>query len=192
MLSLVIPIVIHHGDKKWEYKSMKSYFVDLPQVLHKFIPNFDYILFSLNDIEDDRLASFKNVILSMSSMLLKHSHDENDEFLKLTPFWLEKLKELDAQQQLDFIKSAFIYIQNAINLTSKEIPPIFTKVSNNVNNIAMTIADHIRAEEKENNTFQYIKGLLEIGLDADAISKAFKLPVKKVQDIIQKIRDSSN
>jgi hypothetical protein len=56
----------------------------------------------------------------------------------------------------------------------------------------MTIADHIRAEERENNTFQHIKGLLEIGLNADAISKAFKLPVKKVQDIIQKIRDSSN
>ncbi len=192
VLSLVIPIVIHHGDKKWEYKSMNSYFVDLPQVLHKFIPELDYLLFSLNDIEDERLTSIKNVILSMSAMLLKHSHDENDEFLKLTPFWLEKIKELDAQQQLDFIKSAFIYIQNAINLTNKEIPPIFTKVSNNVNNIAMTIADHIRKDTMEFATFQHIKGLLEIGLNADAISKAFKIPVKKVQDIIQKIRDSSN
>jgi predicted transposase/invertase (TIGR01784 family) len=86
VLSLVIPIVIHHGDKKWEYKSMKSYFVDLPPVLHKFIPDFDYVLFSLSDIEDDRLASIKNVILSMSAMLLKHSHDKNDDFLKLTPF----------------------------------------------------------------------------------------------------------
>ena len=175
---------------------MKNYFVDLPQVLHKFIPDFDYLLFSLNDIEDDRLTSIKNVILSMSAMLLKHSHDENDGFLKLTPFWLEKIKELDAQQQLDFIKSAFIYIQNAINLTNKEIPPIFTKFSNNVNNIAMTIADHIRAEEREVTmefaTFQHIKGLLEEGFNADIIAKAFKIPVKKVQDIIQKIRDSSN
>ena len=196
VLSLVIPIVIHHGDKKWEYKSMKRYFVDLPQVLHSFIPDFDYLLFSLSDMADDQLISIKNVILSMSAMLLKHSHDENDEFLKLTPFWLEKLKELDAQQQLDFIKSAFVYIQNAINLTNKEIPPIFTKVSNNVNNIAMTIADHIRAEEREITmefaTFQHIKGLIEEGLDANFIAKAFKIPVKKVQDIIQKIRDSSN
>jgi hypothetical protein len=64
----------------------------------------------------------------------------------------------------------------------------------------MTIADHIRAEEREITrevtmefaTFQHIKGLLEIGLNADAISKAFKLPVKKVQEIIQKIKDSSN
>jgi hypothetical protein len=153
-------------------------------------------LFSLNDIEDDRLASIKNVILSFSAMLLKHSHDENDEFLKLTPFWLEKLKELDAQQQLDFIKSAFVYIQNAINLTNKEIPPIFTQVSNNVNNIAMTIADHIRAEEREVTmefaTFQHIKGLLEKNVDDQFIADVFKLPIQKVRDIIKKIKDSSN
>ena len=189
VLSLVIPIVIHHGEQKWEYKSMKSYFVDLPEVFHKFIPNFDYLLFSLTDIADDRLTSLNNVILSMSAMLLKHSHDENDEFMKLSPFWLEKIKELDAQQQLDFIRSVFVYIQNAINLTNKEIPTIFTKISNNTNNIAMTIADRIREETTELTTFQHIKGLLEIGLNADAISEAFKLPIKKVQDIIQKIKE---
>ena len=60
----------------------------------------------------------------------------------------------------------------------------------------MTIADHIRAEEREITmefaTFQHIKGLIEEGLDANFIAKAFKIPVKKVQDIIQKIKDSSN
>jgi hypothetical protein len=166
---------------------MKSYFVDLPQVLHKFIPDFDYLLFSLNDIEDDRLASIKNVILSMSAMLLKHSHDKNDEFLKLTPFWLEKLRELDAQKQLEFIKSSLIYIQNAIDLTNKEIPPIFTKVSNNVNNIAMTIADHIREE----TNFTIIKSMLEKDFDDKIIADVFKMPLKKVKEIIQKIKESN-
>ena len=191
VLSLVIPIVIHHGNKKWEYKSMKSYFIDLPQVLHSFIPDFDYLLFSLSDMADDQLISIKNVILSMSAMLLKHSHDENDEFLKLTPFWLEKLKELDAQQQLDFIKSSLVYIQNAINLTNKEIPPIFTKVSKNVNNIAMTIADHIREETMEFATIKFVKNLLKRGYDASYIAEMTELSLKKVQDIIQKIKESN-
>ncbi len=192
VLSLIIPIVIHHGETKWEYKSIKSHFENLPPVLHKFIPDFDYLLFSLSDIEDDRLASINNAMLSFSAMLLKHSHDKNDDFLKLTPFWLKKLKELDAQAQLDLIRSVFVYIQNAVDLTNKEIPPIFTKVSNNVNNIAMTIADHIRAEERENNIFQHIKGLLEKNVDDQLIADAFKLPIQKVRDIIQKIKDSSN
>ena len=52
----------------------------------------------------------------------------------------------------------------------------------------MTIADHIREE----TTFNYVKGLVEKGLDAEFIADAFKIPVKKVQDIIQKIKDSAN
>jgi predicted transposase/invertase (TIGR01784 family) len=196
VLSLVIPIVIHHGEQTWEYKPLKSYFTGLPEVLHKFIPDFDYLLFSLTDIADDRLASIKNVMLSLSAMLLKHSHDENDEFMKLSDFWLQKIEELDAQQQLDFIKSVFMYIQNAINLTNQEIPTIFTQVSENTNKIAMTIADRIREETREATmefaTFEYVKGLIEKGLDANFIADAFKLPVKKVQDIIQKIKDSKS
>jgi hypothetical protein len=60
----------------------------------------------------------------------------------------------------------------------------------------MTIADHIRAEEREKTielvTFQHTKDLLENGFDDKFIAEAFKLPLKKVQDIIQKIKDSSN
>ena len=59
----------------------------------------------------------------------------------------------------------------------------------------MTIADRIRAEEREVTmefaTFNYVKGLVEEGFNADTIAKAFKIPVKKVQDIIQKIKDSN-
>jgi predicted transposase/invertase (TIGR01784 family) len=199
-LSLVIPILIHHGEQTWEYKSLKSYFVNLPEVLHKFIPDFDYLLFSFTDIADDRLASINNVMLSLSAMLLKHSHDENDDFMKLSDFWLKKIEELDAEQQLDFIKSVFIYIQNAINLTNNEIPTIFTQVSENTNKIAMTIADRIRAEERERTrevtmefaTFQHIKGLLEKNVDDQFIADVFKLPIQKVRDIIKKIKESSN
>ncbi len=56
----------------------------------------------------------------------------------------------------------------------------------------MTIADHIREETREAVTLQHTKDLLEIGLDAETIARAFKLPLEKVQDIIQKIKDSSN
>ena len=56
----------------------------------------------------------------------------------------------------------------------------------------MTIADEIRKETLEIMNFNYIKGLLEEGLDADLIAKAFKMPIKKVQTIIQKIKNSAD
>ena len=60
----------------------------------------------------------------------------------------------------------------------------------------MTIAYHIRAEEREITieitTFNHIKSLLQNGASYDLISKSFGIPMEKVQDIIQNIKDSSN
>ncbi len=44
----------------------------------------------------------------------------------------------------------------------------------------MTIADEIKEETIETTNFNYIKGLIEKGLDADLIADAFKMPMKKV------------
>ncbi|MEA5457738.1 Rpn family recombination-promoting nuclease/putative transposase [Arcicella sp. LKC2W] len=187
-LSVVIPIIIHHGEGTWKYKSMKSYFKGLHPSLEKFIPDFDYLLFTLDKIEDSQIANFQNLLLSMTTMLLKHSHDKEDEFLRLSSFWAEKLNRLDADKQLEFIKTVFYYIETALNLTQANLTPIFTEVSTNVNKIAMTIADQIR----EDNTFNHVKGLIEKGLDANFIADAFKLPVQKIEDYIKRIKSTSN
>jgi predicted transposase/invertase (TIGR01784 family) len=199
-LSVVIPIVIHHGEGTWKYKSMKSYFKGLHPSLVKFIPDFDYLLFTLDKIDDDQIANFQNLLLSVTTMLLKHSHDEEDEFLKLSSFWAEKLNRLDADQQLDFIKTVFYYIENALNLTQANLTPIFTEVSTNVNNIAMTIADEIaervRKEERqltlENTNFNHFKALIEKGLDPNFIADAFKLPMQKIEEYLKRIKIASN
>ena len=52
----------------------------------------------------------------------------------------------------------------------------------------MTIADHIREE----TTFNIIKNLSQKGYDASFIADITELSIKKVQAIIQKIKDSSN
>jgi hypothetical protein len=54
----------------------------------------------------------------------------------------------------------------------------------------MTVADRIKAEEREVTmefaTFQHIKGLIEEGLDANVIAKAFKIPIKKCRMLFRK------
>ena len=51
----------------------------------------------------------------------------------------------------------------------------------------MTIADHIREE----TTFQHIKGLLEKNVDDKFIADVFKMPIKRVREIIEKIKESN-
>ena len=72
---------------------------------------------------------------------------------------------------------------------SKTIIPINEKKKskNLISNITMTIADHIREE----TTLTIIKNLFKEGYDASFIAKVTELSVKKVQDIIQKIKESN-
>ena len=193
---MVIPVVIYHGKSNWKKYPMKHYFDNPPEELLRFLPDFDYLLFSLNSFEDYQIANFKNTFLSMATMLLKHSRDEKEQFLRLENFWVEKLKALDEIHAEDFIRSVFIYIDNGISLTRTDLIIIFTKISTTVTNIAMTIAEEIRIEERqittENNTFNFVKGLFENGINPDIIAKSFKMPLQKVEEIIQKIKASEN
>jgi hypothetical protein len=52
----------------------------------------------------------------------------------------------------------------------------------------MTIADHIREETMS----KYARNLAKNGFDASFIADVTELPLEKVQDIIQKIKESSN
>ena len=44
----------------------------------------------------------------------------------------------------------------------------------------------------ENVTVKFITGLHEKGCEVDLIANALKLPINKVEEIIQKIRSASN
>jgi hypothetical protein len=81
-------------------------------------------------------------------------------------------------------------------LTTNELIIIFTKVSITTTNIAMTVAEQIRLEERivttENNTFNHVKGLWENGVSSQIIAMSFGISLQKVEEIIQKIKVSLN
>jgi hypothetical protein len=190
--SLVIPVIIHHGETAWKKKSMRSYFGNPPAELLRFLPEFDYLLFSLNDFEDYQIANFKNDFLATAAMLLKHSRDEKEKFLLIENFLIEKLKAFDLAHEEGYITTIAFYLYSAANLTTSEIIFIFTKVSNNLNKIPMTAAEQIRLEEKEANAFEWIKGLIQNGASIEFIAKSFGFPIQKVEEIVSKIKASYN
>ena len=70
-LSFVIPIVVYHGDRRWEQKLFSDYFPGLPKDWQVFIPNFHYMLTDLNRMTlqeiDGNLESeyLKNLFLAL-------------------------------------------------------------------------------------------------------------------------------
>jgi predicted transposase YdaD len=186
--TIVIPIIIHHGKTAWKKVSMRTQFGNPHQDLLKFLPEFDYLLFSLNDFSDVQIANFKNTFLSTAAMLLKHSRDEKAKFLQLETFLIEKVRALDLAHENDFIITIIYYLETVSNLTANEILIIFTKVSKNVNNIAMTAYEEIQQE----TTLNLIRTSIQNGASVELLSKLFGMPIKKIEKMIQMIKDSNN
>jgi predicted transposase/invertase (TIGR01784 family) len=189
--TVVIPIVIHHGASAWKKVSMRKQFGNPHEDLLKFLPEFDYLLFSLNDFADEQIANFKNTFLSTTAMLLKHSRDEKKKLLAIESFLIEKLKMLELSHENDFISAIFYYLHSTANLTPNEIVIIFTKVSTIVTNIAMTATEQLKLEERENTTYNIMKNLIQNGASMELISKSFGLSIQKIEDIIKKMKSSS-
>ena len=190
--TVVIPIIIHHGKSAWKKVSMRKQFGNPHQDLLKFLPEFDYLLFSLNDFSDVQIANFKNTFLSTAAMLLKHSRDEKAKFLQLKAFLIEKIKALDLAHENDFIGTIVYYLETVSNLTAKEIIIIFTKVSTNVNNIVMTAYEEIRLEERENNTLNVLRNSIQNGISVELVSKLLGISVQKIEEMINKLKTSNN
>lgn len=67
---------------------MKKQFGNSHEDLLKFFPEFDYLLFSLNDFEDEQIANIKNTFLSTTAMLLKYSQGEKEKLLAIESFFI--------------------------------------------------------------------------------------------------------
>ncbi len=186
--TVVIPIIIHHGKSAWKKVSMRTQFGNPHQDLLKFLPEFDYLLFSLNDFSDVQIANFKNTFLSTAAMLLKHSRDEKTKLLALESFLIEKLRTLELLHENEFISTIVYYLETVSNLTAKEIIIIFTKVSTNVNNIAMTAYEEIKQE----TTLNILRGLIQNGASMELISKSFGLSIKKIEEMVKMLKNSEN
>jgi hypothetical protein len=76
--SIVIPILIYHGLKKWKYKRLYDYFGQyLPQTILDYIPNPKYIIIDLQAMSDADIAAALDLgELRAAFVALKHAHDK--------------------------------------------------------------------------------------------------------------------
>ena len=190
--SLVIPIIIHHGDSAWKKEPMQSYFGELQASLLRFLPEFDYVLVSLNDYSDQQMTEFHNAFFRTAALLMKHSRDEEKKLLALESIIVDCLKAVEAMNDTEYMATVILYMKNTLDLTSNELMIIFTKVSTTVTQKFMTVDQRIRIEATEMATFNYVKGLIQNGISPEIIAKSFGISIQKVEEIIRTLKASAN
>lgn len=190
--SLVISIIIHHSDSTWKKAPMQSYFGELKASLLPFLPEFDYVLVSLNDFSDKQITKFQNAFFRTAALLMKHSRDEEKKLLAIESIIVDCLRTIDAMQDTEYMDTVILYMKNTFDLTTNELMIIFTKVSTTVTEKFMTVDQQIRMEASENTTFNHVKGLIQNGIAPEIIAKSFGLSLQKIEEIIKSLKNSSN
>ncbi|MFN8349454.1 MAG: Rpn family recombination-promoting nuclease/putative transposase [Spirosomataceae bacterium] len=183
-LTPVIPLVIYHGQGRWKYAPLPSYFAATDNVLEEFIPDFHYLLHDLSAWPDKEILAFQNRFLALATFLLKHSRAER--FLESFQSDIRDLVgSLAAQNERNFIESVFVYVFRMENgLTREEVLAIFRQVSPQTEEIIMSAYE----QTLESFNFEVIKRALQKGLQVDTIAAIVNLPVQKVEGIIEKIK----
>ncbi len=76
--SVVIPILIYHGPKRWRFKRLRDYFANyLPQTILDYIPYPKYIIIDLQAMSDADIAAALDLgELRAAFIALKHAHDK--------------------------------------------------------------------------------------------------------------------
>lgn len=56
----------------------------------------------------------------------------------------------------------------------------------------MTATEQLKLEERENNTFNYVKGLIQNGISPEIIAQSFDISIQKTEEIIRRIKNIGN
>lgn len=188
-LSVVIPVLLYHGQGKWNYRTLADLFENLADGWQQFLPDFSYIYNNLGEIPDEKVEALENKFLAASLLVLKHSFEK--ERLQGNALRMLFLAE-NAQQGLQ--RSFVIYLFGRNEMKDAAISNLFDSLASNIKKTIMNTWDiHTEkgrkegfAQGEERKSYEVVKNLLlankftvsEIANFA-SVSEQFVLKVKE-------------
>jgi hypothetical protein len=204
--SIVIPILIYHGPKKWKYKRLYDYFGQyLPQIILDYIPNPKYIIIDLQAMSDEDIAAALDLgELRAAFVALKHGYDKD--------FFQHNLKEItkfaeDLSPSVlfqTFSRMLMTYSQRRSKLNTEKFDIIVEQLKPNKMATAFKSIFDYREEkaekkgmekgiaiaealankrEQETKRQTIIKLMKTTQLDNNQIAEAFDAPIRLVESI---------
>lgn len=150
-IPIIIPLVVYHDKYKWNVKrtlgEMIPNYMELPDNIKKYIPNFEYMLSDLSYIDDDDvdLAEEHSIIIRTLNRTRYATKDE------LIDIFTEAIILFTKNRDKDMVR---IYVMESItyilgvrdDITEKELIEIAGKISTEGGDLVMTAADRLREE----------------------------------------------
>lgn len=121
-LSFVLPIVVYHGEKSWEQKNFREYFLGLPEEWQMFIPHFSYLLTDLNSIPQQVIQDKQEAEYLLNLFLaLKFAHDLGllrENWKQILSF---RIDSFDADRDRILLQTLTLYMVNLHDMQPTEV-----------------------------------------------------------------------
>ena len=198
--TFVLPIVIYQGKKKWRKKPAYQDFKHLPHILRSFVPEFDFFLIEVNEIDGKKILSLSDDSL-LKSLFAAYKYAKDETFLRenlnsILEFYTKK-PELFA-----YLQQILIYLFSQSTLKNSIMTDILTHISSPIKNTAMTTYAQIieegkregrkegKREEKRERDQKLVIQLYRIGTPVAAIIDLMEvLTATEVKNILKEINN---
>ena len=193
-LSVVVPIIVYHGKRKWVVKPFSQYFGDIDEEFHRFIDPLEYYLTDLEDYTDKMIETFNTIFLVKAFLAMKHYTEKayiKKHFVELAFGGYEKN---NSKEELEFVEFFYIYLWNISGgITKKEIEIQIEQIENHSKKqIMYNYIKELREEGREIGIEQGKKIAIyeahQRGGDIELLSRLFALSEKKILQIIEEMK----
>lgn len=180
LLPAIMPLVIYHGESKWNYENRFLSLVDTPGFVRGGLLDFSFQLWDLSQMAD---SDIRGMIASQLFLLfLKHIRDSDLE--EKLPALIELMNELYQGDQNggNYIRLFVTYLANGTDkLDRKKIVRYFEKYQNLRDTVMPTLAEQFKAEGKIEGKIEAARRMLEDGLSVDKVMLYTGLTMKDLK-----------
>ena len=178
----VIPIVIYHGEKKWNIATSFSDFFEMSEELLRFVPDYDYLLFDLSDMNEEQIKG--DIRLRVGFLLFKYIQDER--LRHELPRILHLIAELTQKESaLQYLETVLRYLSRGTDkITQEELKQIVKEAFSEGEPIMATIAEvwhqEGRRKGKEEGKLEIARTMLVKGMELSLISEITGLKEEQI------------
>ena len=147
-LSVIIPIVVYHGEKGWEQKPFSDFFLDLPEDWRVFVPNFHYLLTDLSRMSEE-LIEEKQESEYLRNLFMALKFARNKEWIKQNKEKIITFGESFFEQEREgiLLQTLVYYIIKVADMTQNEVAELRRKIPETPSSKIVEIAREIFGDE---------------------------------------------
>ena len=187
-LQLVIPIVIYHGQQRWNARSFESYFSKngLPEPLKAFVPRFDYWL---EDLQKESPKSIKDrfaqAMLRMTLLLFKYI--SSPDIITHLPVIFKDLRSIELNEKgIEEFETLLLYLFEEAKAPENEIMEVMETVTPKKykkGTVAWQLEQKGIEKGEQAKGVEVARKMLQEGMEVELIVKISGLSAQHVQEL---------